>query len=283
MTEEASKAMEIITLGHTPDADDAFMFYGIASGKVRSKFAIKHIIQDIETLNRRALKHELDVTAVSAHAFAYLKDYVILKSGGSFGLNYGPIVIAKNKMTKEQLQKCMIAIPGKLTSANLLLKLAIGNFREKEMSFEAIPDAVFSGSADAGLVIHEAQITYDRKKFTSVLDLGSWWSTSTGGLPVPLGINVASARTMSRDQIKEFSELFTRSIAYGLDNIDAAVDYAMQYGRGQPKEMITKFVKMYVKDLTLDMSKDGRKAIEKMFEMSKESKIIDGDTSVEVV
>lgn len=283
MTEEASKAMEIITLGHTPDADDAFMFYGIASGKVRSKFAIKHIIQDIETLNRRALKHELDVTAVSAHAFAYLKDYVILKSGGSFGLNYGPIVIAKNKMTKEQLQKCMIAIPGKMTSANLLLKLAIGNFREKEMSFEAIPDAVFSGRTDAGLVIHEAQITYDRKKFTSVLDLGSWWSTSTGGLPVPLGINVASARTMSRDQIKEFSELFTRSIAYGLDNINAAVDYAMQYGRGQPKEMITKFVRMYVNDLTLDMSKDGRRAIEKMFEMSKERKIIGGDTSVEVV
>ncbi len=283
MTEEASKAMEIITLGHTPDADDAFMFYGIASGKVRSKFAIKHVIQDIETLNRRALKHELDVTAVSAHAFAYLKDYVILKSGGSFGLNYGPIVIAKNKMTKEQLQKCTIAIPGKMTSANLLLKLAIGNFREKEMSFEAIPDAVFSGRADAGLVIHEAQITYDRKKFTSVLDLGSWWSTSTGGLPVPLGINVASARTMSRDQIKEFSELFTRSIAYGLDNIDAAVDYAMQYGRGQPKEMITKFVRMYVNDLTLDMSKDGRRAIEKMFEMSKERKIIGGDTSVEVV
>jgi len=275
--------MEIITLGHTPDADDAFMFYGIASGKVRSKFAIKHVIQDIETLNRRALKHELDVTAVSVHAFAYLKDYVILKSGGSFGLNYGPIVIAKNKMTKEQLQKCTIAIPGKMTSANLLLKLAIGNFREKEMSFEGIPDAVFSGRADAGLVIHEAQITYDRKKFTSVLDLGSWWSTSTGGLPVPLGINVASARTMSRDQIKEFSELFTRSIAYGLDNIDAAVDYAMQYGRGQPKEMITKFVRMYVNDLTLDMGKDGRRAIEKMFEMSKELKIIGGDTSVEVV
>jgi 1,4-dihydroxy-6-naphthoate synthase len=283
VTEEASKAMEMITLGHTPDADDAFMFYGIASGKVRSKFAVKHVIQDIETLNRRALKHELDVTAVSAHAFAYLKDYVILKSGGSFGLNYGPIVIAKNKMTKEQLQKCTIAIPGKMTSANLLLKLAIGNFREKEMSFEAIPDAVFSGRADAGLVIHEAQITYDRKKFTSVLDLGSWWSTSTGGLPVPLGINVASARTMSRDQIKEFSELFTRSIGYGLDNIDAAVDYAMQYGRGQPKEMITKFVRMYVNDLTLDMGKDGRRAIEKMFEMSKERKIIGGDTSVEVV
>jgi 1,4-dihydroxy-6-naphthoate synthase len=283
VTEEASKAMEIITLGHTPDADDAFMFYGIASGKVRSKFAVKHVIQDIETLNRRALKHELDMTAVSAHAFAYLKDYVILKSGGSFGLNYGPIVIAKNKMTKEQLQKCTIAIPGKMTSANLLLKLAIGNFREKEMSFEAIPDAVFSGRADAGLVIHEAQITYDRKKFTSVLDLGSWWSTSTGGLPVPLGINVASARTMSRDQMKEFSELFTRSIAYGLDNIDAAVDYAMQYGRGQPKETITNFVRMYVNDLTLDMGKDGRRAIEKMFEMSKERKIIGGDTSVEVV
>src|SRR5687768_10279993 len=128
-----------ITLGHTPDADDAFMFYGIASGKVRSGFTVRHVIQDIEMLNKRALKHELDVTAVSAHACAYLKDYVILKSGGSFGLNYGPIVITKkdNRMTPEQLQKATIAIPGKMTSANLLLQLAIGKFKKIEMSFEA--------------------------------------------------------------------------------------------------------------------------------------------------
>lgn len=274
-----------ITVGHTPDADDAFMFYGIASGKVRSdKLTVKHVIQDIETLNKRALKHELDVTAVSAHAYAYLKDCVILKSGGSFGLNYGPIVIARQKMSVEQLQKSTIAIPGKMTSANLLLKLAIGKtFNEKEMSFETIPDAVFSGKVDAGLVIHEAQITYDRTKFVSVFDLGSWWPEAMGGLPVPLGINVACTQRMTRDQIAEFSDLFTRSIKYGLDNIDDAVGYAMQYGRGQPKETITRFVKMYVNRLTVDMGADGKKAIEKMFEMAKERGIIEADVRTEVM
>src|ERR687887_112476 len=179
-----------ITLGHTPDADDAFMFYALTSGRIKSNFVIKHIIQDIETLNRRALKHELDITAVSAHAYAYLKDYVILKSGGSFGLYYGPLVIVKKDRKPEQLEKARIAIPGKMTSANLLLKLAIGKFKEIEMSFEAIPDAVASGVVDAGLVIHEAQITYDKEKFASALDLGSWWFDNTTGLPVPLGINV---------------------------------------------------------------------------------------------
>ena len=274
-----------ITLGHTPDADDAFMFYALAAGKVRSDFVIKHMIQDIETLNRRALDHDLDVTAVSAHAYAYLQDYVILKSGGSFGLDYGPIVITKNdnRMSPEQLQKSTIAIPGRMTSANLLLKLAIGKFKEQEMSFETIPDAVASGKVDAGLVIHEAQITYNKTKFASALDLGSWWSNNTGRLPVPLGINVASTKSMSRDQIRKFSDLFTESIAYGLRNIGDAVDYAMQYGRGQPKETITRFVKMYVNDLTLDMGSSGRRAIEKMFLMAKEKKIIDADVAVEVL
>ena len=274
-----------ITLGHTPDADDAFMFYALASGKVKSNFVIKHVIQDIETLNRRALRHELDVTAVSAYAYARLKDYVILKSGGSFGLNYGPIAITKreNKMSLAQLQNATIAIPGKLTSANLLLKLAIGKFKEKEVSFEAIPDAIAAGKVDAGLVIHEAQIAYDKTKFASALDLGSWWSSNTGNLPVPLGINVASTRTMSIGQIRQFSDLFTKSIKYGLDNIDAAVDYAMQYGRGHPKETITEFVKMYVNDLTLDMGHDGKRAIEKMFEMAQDRNIIESDIQIEVV
>jgi 1,4-dihydroxy-6-naphthoate synthase len=160
-----------ITVGHTPDADDAFMFYALASGKVKSNFAIKHVIQDIETLNKRAIRHELDVTAVSAHAYAHLKNYVILKSGGSFGLNYGPIAITKreNKMSPHQLQNATIAIPGKLTSATLLLKLAIGKFKEKELSFEAIPDAIASGKVDAGLIIHEAQIAYDKSKFACAL------------------------------------------------------------------------------------------------------------------
>ena len=274
-----------ISLGHTPDADDAFMFYGLASGKIKSSFAIKHVIEDIETLNRRALKHDLDVTAVSAHAYAYLTEYVILKGGASFGLNYGPIVITKkdNRMALEQLRNATIAIPGKMTSANLLLKLAIGKFKEKEISFESIPNAVMSGKVDAGLVIHEAQITYDRTKFVSSFDLGSWWSDNTSGLPVPLGINVASTRTMSKSQIAEFSDIFTQSIKYGLENVNAAVGYAMQYGRGQTKETITKFVKMYVNKLTLDMGRDGKRAIQKMFEMAIEKKIIAADVVVEVV
>ena len=274
-----------ITLGHTPDADDAFMFYALASGKLGSIFVIKHVIQDIETLNQRALKHELDVTAVSAHAYAYLKDYVILKSGGSFGLNYGPLVITRkeNMMSPTQLQNAIIAIPGKLTSANLLLELAIGKFKEKVVPFETVPDAVARGNVDAGLVIHEAQISYDKTKFASALDLGRWWSENTGNLPVPLGINVASTRTISMDQIRQFDNLFTKSIKYGLDNIDAALEYAMQFGRGQPKETVKKFVKMYVNNLTLDMGHEGKKALEKMFEMARERKIVDLDIKIEVM
>jgi 1,4-dihydroxy-6-naphthoate synthase len=274
-----------ITLGHTPDADDAFMFYALASGKFGSIFVIKHVIHDIETLNQRALKHELDVTAVSAHAYAYLKDYVILKSGGSFGLNYGPIVITRkeNMMSAAQLENATIAIPGKLTSANLLLKLAIGKFKEKVVPFETIPNAVARGNVDAGLVIHEAQISYDKTKFASTLDLGRWWSENTGNLPVPLGINVASTRTISIDQIRQFDNLFTKSIKYGLDNIDAALEYAMQFGRGQPKETIKKFVKMYVNHLTLDMGHEGKKALEKMFEMARERKIVDLNIKIEVM
>ncbi|MEW5839835.1 MAG: MqnA/MqnD/SBP family protein, partial [Thermoproteota archaeon] len=239
--------------------------------------------------NRRALAHELDVTAVSAHAFAYLKDYVILRGGGSFGLGYGPVVIARKEraMTLEELKNARIAIPGRMTSANLLLKLAVGNFVEKEMSFEAIPQAVLGGGndddVDAGLVIHEAQITYDRSKFDAVLDLGKWWDAETGGLPVPLGINVASARAMDPLQLKEFSDLFVKSIEYGLDNIDAAVDYSMQYARGQPRETIKRFVKMYVNEITRDMGPQGKKAIEKMFEMAQEKRLIPAGVNIRVV
>ena len=275
--------MTEITLGHTPDADDAFMFYGFASGAIKSDFTIKHVIQDIETLNRRAQRHELDVTAVSAHAYAYLQDYVILRGGGSFGLDYGPIVIARKDRGVNDLKNATVAIPGRMTSANLLLKLAAGDFKEVEMSFESIPDAVLSGKVDAGLVIHEAQITYDREKFAAVLELGPWWSSQTGGLPVPLGINVASARTMTREQLKEFSGLFIKSIEYGLDNVGASVDYAMKYARGQPRETITKFVKMYVNDITRDMGPSGKKAIEKMFAMARERRIIDFDVKIDVV
>jgi 1,4-dihydroxy-6-naphthoate synthase len=279
--------MTKISLGHTPDADDAFMFYGIASGKVSSPdFQVEHVIEDIESLNKRALRHELDVTAVSAHAFAYLKDYAILRSGGSFGINYGPIVISKKGTGSSRIlqgKNISIAIPGKMTSANLLLMLAIGKFDAVEMSFETIPDAVLSGKVDAGLVIHEAQITYDRMLFESVFDIASWWSNQFSSLPVPLGINVASTSSMPRNLIVKFSDLFHRSIKYGLENIDAAVEYAMQYGRGNAKATITKFVKMYVNDYTLDMGLSGKKSIEQLLERAKKNGILQGYPPIDVI
>lgn len=264
-----------ITLGHTPDADDAFMFYGIASGKVKSpNIRVKHIIEDIETLNRRALKHELDVTAVSAHAYAYLKDYVILRSGGSFGLEYGPIVISKKKLSHSELRKCTIAIPGKMTSANLLLNFALGKFKEKETSFQTIPDEVLTDKVDAGLVIHEAQIAYDNSKLYNVLDLGEWWTSQTNGLPVPLGINVASTKSMTLEQIRQFDKTFRNSILYSLKNLDAAVDFAMRYSRGQSRDVMTRFIKMYVNSMTIDMGVKGKKSIKKMFAIAKERGIL---------
>jgi 1,4-dihydroxy-6-naphthoate synthase len=264
-----------ITLGHTPDADDAFMFYGIASGKIKSpNIRIKHVIEDIETLNRRALQHELDVTAVSAHAYAYLKNYVILRSGGSFGLEYGPIVISKKKLSHSELRKCTIAIPGKMTSANLLLNFALGKFKEKETSFQTIPDEVLTDKVDAGLVIHEAQIAYDNSKLYNVLDLGEWWTSQTNGLPVPLGINVASTKSMTLEQIRQFDKTFRNSILYSLKNLDAAVDFAMRYSRGQSRDVMTRFIKMYVNSMTIDMGVKGKKSIKKMFAIAKERGIL---------
>ena len=260
-----------ITVGHTPDADDAFMFFGIACGKVYSvDIKIKHVIEDIETLNKHALRHELDVTAISAHAYAYLKDYVILRSGGSFGLNYGPIVISKKKLTLSELRKGVIGIPGKMTSANLLLNLALGKFNGKEMPFQLIPEAVLNDKIDAGLVIHEAQITYDTSNLHTVFDLATWWTANTNGLPMPLGINVASNKSMTLEQIKMFDNLFKESILYGLEHIESAVDFAMKYGRGQPRDVITRFIKMYVNDVTIDMGTIGEKSIKKMFAIAEE-------------
>lgn len=267
-----------ITLGHTPDADDAFMFYGIASGKVKSQnIRIKHVIEDIETLNRRALKHELDVTAVSAHACAYLKDYIILRTGGSFGLKYGPIVVSKRKFSPSELRKCTIAIPGKMTSANLLLHFALGKFKEKETSFQTILNAVLTNKVDAGLLIHEAQITYNNSKLHKVLDLGEWWTSETNGLPVPLGINVASSKSMTLEQIRQFDITFRNSILYSLKNLDAAVDFAMEYSRGQSRDVITRFIKMYVNSMTIDMGLKGKKSIKKMFAIAKERGILSVD------
>jgi 1,4-dihydroxy-6-naphthoate synthase len=267
-----------ITVGHSPDADDAFMFYGIADNKLKSSdFRIRHVIEDIESLNRRALKHELDVTAISAHAYAYLSDYVILRSGGSFGLKYGPIVISKENMSLSQLKRSTIATPGKMTSANLLLNFVLGKFKEKEMPFQTIPDAVLSNTVDAGLVIHEAQITYDNSKLYNILDLGAWWAAETGGLPVPLGINVASNKSMKIEEIRQFDSYFRGSILYSLKNFDTAVDFAMRYGRGQPKDLIARFIKMYVNNTTIDMGDRGQESLKRMFAIAKDRGILSID------
>ena len=264
-----------ITLGHTPDADDAFMFYGLASENVGSnEFHITHVIEDIEKLNKRALNNELDITAISVYAYAFLKDYVILRSGGSFGINYGPIILAKEKFLKDDLNKKIIAIPGKMTSAYLLSSLLLGNFKEKELPFHIIPQAIIDNQVDAGLVIHEIQLAYKSLNLHKIIDLGSWWHNLTNGLPVPLGINVANNKTLTLEQIRRFDSLFKNSIIYGLNNIEEALDYAMKYGRSQSKDMVSKFVKMYVNEITVDMGEKGKTSIERIFQLASERNII---------
>ncbi len=263
-----------ITVGHTPDADDAFMFYGMLSGKIPSThFDVIEVIDDIESLNRRARIGDLDVTAVSVHACASISGYTILRSGGSFGLGYGPIVVAQDNFDVNDLPDSKIAIPGRMTSAYLLLQLMIGRFDYVEMDFTKIPAAVKDGIVDAGLVIHEGQISYAQHDIIKVLDTGEWWSKETGGLPVPLGINVIKT-SLGYDTIRRFDRYFQESIKCGLANSQEAVKFAMKYGRGNTSELIDKFVKMYVNPVTVDMGDDGEKAIRRMFQMAKDADLV---------
>ena len=263
-----------ISVGHPPDADDAFMFYGMFSGNVISPdFTVTHVIEDIENLNRKATSPQLDVTAVSVHACAHIPEYTILRSGGSFGIGYGPIVTARKEMTISELQKAKIAIPGKMTSAFLLLQLMIGKFDYVEMNFSDIPAAVKNGKVDAGLVIHETQLSYSDEGIMKVLDTGEWWDKTTNGLPVPLGINVMRD-SFGLETIRKFDKFLQESIEFGLMHIDDAIEYAMKYGRGQSRELIEKFVKMYVNDVTVNMGKNGEKSIRKFFEMAIERNLV---------
>ena len=263
-----------ISVGHTPDSDDAFMFYGMFTGKVTSlDFTVNHVIEDIEKLNRKATNPELDVTAVSVHACAYIPGYTILRSGGSFGIGYGPIVTAKKQMTIDEIKKCKIAIPGKMTSAFLLLQLMIGKFDYVEMNFSEIPEAVRSGKVDAGLVIHETQLSYEQEGNVKILDVGEWWDKETNGLPVPLGINVMKTN-LGNETIHKFDQYLQASIEYGLAHLDDAMDYAMQYSRGKSRELIEKFVKMYVNKITVNMGDKGEESIRRVFEMAKQKNIV---------
>ena len=263
-----------ISVGHTPDSDDAFMFYGMFTGKVPSPdFKVNHVIEDIEKLNRKATDPELDVTAVSVHACAYIPGYTILRSGGSFGIGYGPIVTAREQKSIDELKKCKIAIPGKMTSAFLLLQLMIGKFEFVEMNFSDIPEAVRTGKVDAGIVIHETQLSYTQEGNVKILDVGKWWDKTTNGLPVPLGINVMRT-DLGMETIVKFDKYLQSSIEFGLKNFDDALEYAMQYSRGKKRDLIEKFVKMYVNQVTVNMGEPGEKSIRKLFEMAKEKKLV---------
>ena len=263
-----------ISVGHTPDSDDAFMFYGMFTDKVPSPdFTVNHVIEDIENLNLKATNPELDVTAVSVHACAYIPGYTILRSGGSFGIGYGPIVTARKQMTIDELKKCKIAIPGKMTSAFLLLQLMIGKFDYVEMNFSDIPEAVKSGKVDVGLVIHETQLSYEQEGNVKILDVGEWWHKTTNGLPVPLGINVMRT-DLGMDTIVKFDKYLQKSIEFGLEHLEDALEYAMQYARGKPRDLIEKFVKMYVNKVTVNMGDAGEESIRKLFEMAKEKQLV---------
>jgi 5,8-dihydroxy-2-naphthoate synthase len=246
-----------IRLGHSPDADDAFMFYALAHEKIETgDLRFEHILRDIETLNRWALEKTLEVTALSVHAYAHVsRDYALLRQGASIGEKYGPIVIAREPSSIEELRSKRIAVPGELTTAFLALSLCLGKFSYDVIPFDQIFTAVESGRADAGLIIHEGQLTYSNFGFKKVLDLGSWWYEKTS-LPLPLGVN-GVRKDLGREICNQIADCLKRSINYGLQNRADAMAYAMKYARNAEQQTADRFVGMYVNDFTLDLGEKG--------------------------
>ena len=234
-----------IRLAHSPDADDAFMFYGLAKNKIDTEgIEYEHVLKDIQTLNEWAKEGRMEVTAISAHAYAYVKDkYAVLTHGGSIGKNYGPMIIANQPVTLESLKGKKIAIPGKMTSAYLSLKLCFPDFQEVLVNFDEIMDEVKKGTVDAGLIIHEGQLTYQEKGFYKIVDMGEWWFKKTG-MVLPMGVN-AIRRDLPEDIKKKVSKQLKQSIQYSLDNREAALDYALAFGRGLSRDIADKFVGMW--------------------------------------
>jgi 1,4-dihydroxy-6-naphthoate synthase len=250
-------------VGHSPDPDDAFMFYGIACGAVDTEgFEIEQILEDIESLNRRALAGELEVSAVSIHAYPHLADrYALMHCGASMGDGYGPSVVATSSFDPLELRSKKIAVPGTLTSAFLALRLFLEHeFDFEVVAFDQIPEAVKSGRVDAGLIIHESQITYRDEGLKLIADLGMWWGERTGGLPLPLGGNVVR-RDLGNDAMRSLTRVLEASIDYGLNHREAALSYALDFGRGLDEKLTDRFVGMYVNDLTRDYGDRGREAI----------------------
>lgn len=249
-----------IRVGHSPDSDDAFMFWGLASGVVSSPLEFEHVLLDIQTLNELAKEGVLETTAISVHAYAYVSDkYAILRHGGSFGEGYGPIIVTNEPIGLDELKHKVIAIPGTLTSAFLQLSLLIPNPRYEVVPFDRILPAVKQKEYDAGLLIHEGQVTWQEHGLHLVADLGKWWKQQTN-LPLPLGVNVVR-KDLGEETIREINHALRESIRAAFENREQALRYAVQFGRGIDEETIDRFVKMYVNDRTLDMGEDGIQAI----------------------
>lgn len=276
---------QLIRLGHSPDPDDAFMFYALAADAIPTDgFRFEHLLRDIQTLNEWAMRGEIEVTAISVHAYAYVADkYRLLPHGASMGEQYGPIVVAREPMAPEDLQGKVIAVPGLMTSAFLELQLAIGKIENPlVVPFDEILATVASGKADAGLVIHEGQLTYAAEGLHLVLDLGVWWHELTGGLPLPLGAN-AVRRDLGEDVMRRLSILLRESIKFGLDHRADALEYAGKYGRGLNDDLTDRFVGMYVNERTLEYGDDGRKAVAELLNRAAEAGLIPAAVPVDFI
>jgi 1,4-dihydroxy-6-naphthoate synthase len=275
--------MTTIHVAHSPDSDDAFMFYALAAGKIDTEgLTYVHELQDIETLNHRAMRGELEVTAVSIHAYAYLSErYALLPHGASMGDRYGPRLVGRTPMSREEIRGKRIAIPGMLTSAYLALRMFEPDFEAVVTPFDQIEDAVVQGKADLGLLIHEGQLTFGDQGLHLIQDLGEWWFGETG-LPLPLGGNVVR-KDLGPELTQKISRHLHDSIAYGLKHRTAALDHSMQYARGLDRSKADAFIGMYVNDWTLDYGERGRRAVRGFLERGVQSGLITKPVTVEFV
>src|SRR5256884_3044294 len=276
--------LKTITLAHSPDSDDAFMFYGLATHKLETGgLEFEHTLQDIQTLNEEARKGTYDVTAISFHAYAYVADkYALLPHGASIGDNYGPILVSTEELDASDISRITIAVPGTLTSAFLALSIHTPNFKYEVVPFDQIIDAVTEKRVDAGLLIHEGQLFYQDHGLHKVLDLGEWWHEHTGGLPLPMGGN-AIRRDLGEETIREVSNLLKESIRYSLDNREDALAYAMQFARDMDTALADQFVGMWVNELTLDYGERGREAVRRLLSEGYERGIIPHKVDIQFV
>lgn len=257
-----------ITIAHSPDSDDAFMFYALAKDKIDTKgLTVHQVLKDIQSLNQDAINGKYEVSAISFAAYPLVKDkYKLMPCGCSMGDNYGPMVIAKPGVTKESLKDKLVAIPGPLTTAYLAMQLWMPGLKVVEVPFDEIIDYVVAGKADAGLIIHEGQLTFQNSGLNLIVDLGVWWQQETG-LPLPLGGNVVR-KDLGDKLVKEATDLFKASIVYSLEHRKDALDYAMTFARDMERDLADKFVGMYVNETTVDYGERGRKAVTKLFEVA---------------